>query len=152
MIVDQKVKMVWNSTVKNYYTALGYEWTKQGQEFEVDVKHLQLYSNKKVKFVCDICDGENQIEDKYRWKTMANLQKERERNGSDCCFICAHERTKNTNIKNAVKLGEVFQRNFLKSQKNGVQKINLPLMIIVMVLNKRYGGFVKRARMENCNL
>ena len=45
----------WGARNKNYYEGLGYRYTKFGDEFEVDVKHLSNGSHAKVECVCDNC-------------------------------------------------------------------------------------------------
>lgn len=39
-LISKTVKAKWNATIKKYYEALGYIYTKMGDEFEVDIKDL----------------------------------------------------------------------------------------------------------------
>ncbi|STO12878.1 Uncharacterised protein [[Flavobacterium] thermophilum] len=56
IVLDQKVKVKWHGSNKKHYESLGYKFTKIGDEFEVDIKHLSLGSNALVKCYCDYCN------------------------------------------------------------------------------------------------
>ena len=58
MLENQKVKIKWNSYTKKYYIEKGYNFTKIGDEFFVDVFDLQQSSGAKVKVICDYCGKE----------------------------------------------------------------------------------------------
>lgn len=47
--------MKWSGSNKTKYINLGYEFTKIGDEFDVNVEHLGKSSHHKVKVKCDIC-------------------------------------------------------------------------------------------------
>lgn len=55
MILQDKIKIKWNS--KNYkkYKDLGYKYTKMGDEFEIKIEELSPYSKFKIKVQCDYC-------------------------------------------------------------------------------------------------
>lgn len=55
VIIDTHVSMLWTSQNKNRYVALGYEFTKMGNEFLVTVSHLSPSSHKTVTTQCPIC-------------------------------------------------------------------------------------------------
>lgn len=85
MLLDQKVVVKWNPATKKYYESLGYKWTRNGDTFEIDIKDLPKGSDVKVKYICDYCNGKNQINKKDKWKRYADLNKYRELTGKDCC-------------------------------------------------------------------
>lgn len=47
--------MKWNGKNKAYYTSKGYEWTKQGEEFDVKIEDLNPTSHNKIDVACDSC-------------------------------------------------------------------------------------------------
>ena len=55
MILDNIVKMTWNSNNKKYYVQKGYVFTKMFEEFDVDIYDINEGSNKKVLVKCDVC-------------------------------------------------------------------------------------------------
>jgi hypothetical protein len=55
LVENQKVNVKWNRKYKKYYTDLGYVFTKDNDEFEVDIKHLLKGSKSLVKYACDGC-------------------------------------------------------------------------------------------------
>jgi len=58
MIPNQKVTIRWTYFVKSYYESFGYVFTKNNDEFEIDVCHLPKNSTKKIKVICDFCKKE----------------------------------------------------------------------------------------------
>lgn len=85
MMVDQLVKVKWNNANKQYYISKGYQFTKLGNEFYVNVDDLSSGSHSLVKFVCDYCVGKNQLEEKDQWKVYKQLLVQRKKNNKDCC-------------------------------------------------------------------
>lgn len=58
IVKNQKVKVKWNGVNIKHYESLGYVFTKTGEEFEVDIKHLTKGSKTIVLASCDWCDKE----------------------------------------------------------------------------------------------
>ena len=54
-LITKTAKVKWNSKNKKYYEALGYIFTRMGDEFEVDVNDLTKGSHIKVECFCDNC-------------------------------------------------------------------------------------------------
>ena len=98
-LISKSVKIRWNSTIKKYYEALGYTYTKMGDEFEVDIKDLQKGSNAKVKCICDNCGHNlNPSFNDYNKKIVKE-------NGETYCNKCAmklygRESIRKTKLKN----------------------------------------------------
>ena len=55
MVLSETIKMKWNGRNKAYYTSKGYEWTKQGDEFDVKIEDLNPTSHNKISVACDEC-------------------------------------------------------------------------------------------------
>ena len=60
LILSQKVKMNWGASNRKHFTKLGYEFTKFGDEFEVNVNELTKGSTVKVDVKCDYCGSISQ--------------------------------------------------------------------------------------------
>lgn len=58
MLISKTVLIKWNAKTKKHYVSLGYEFTKMGDSFEVNVNDLTLGSNVLVDVKCDYC-GKN---------------------------------------------------------------------------------------------
>ncbi|MEM4995022.1 hypothetical protein WKH56_20870 [Priestia sp. SB1] len=56
IVEGQKVKVKWASANKKHYIALGYNYDKIGQEFEVSISDLMKSSEVHVYFKCDNCN------------------------------------------------------------------------------------------------
>lgn len=56
LILPQRVKIKWTGNTRNHYESKGYIYTKNLDEFEVDVKDLTNGSTAGVKMKCDYCD------------------------------------------------------------------------------------------------
>ena len=99
-LISKTVKVKWNATIKKYYEALGYIYTKMGDEFEVDIKDLQKGSNAKVKCICDNCGHNlNPSFNDYNKKIVKE-------NGKTYCNKCARklyggENARKTKLKNS---------------------------------------------------
>lgn len=100
MILKQKVKVKWSNRIKEQYEALGFIFTKRGDEFEVDIDILPENSSAKVKVKCDYC--ENIIEKQYK-KYIYERNK-----GKDCCKNCTHKKIIDIKLKNGNSLGDKF--------------------------------------------
>ena len=81
-LVSKVVKVKWGSRNKKYYEKLGYEYTKQGDIFEVKIEDLLKGSSVKVDCVCDNC-GANL---KPSYKDYKRTVKE---NGKTYCNDCS---------------------------------------------------------------
>jgi G:T-mismatch repair DNA endonuclease (very short patch repair protein) len=57
LVKNQKVNVKWNNANRKHYESFGYVFTKNGEEFEVDVTHLTKSSKVFVKFICDWCNS-----------------------------------------------------------------------------------------------
>ncbi len=103
MLIEQKVKIRWHNRYKKYYESKGYQYTKLGDIFEIDVKDLQKGSEVRVKYICDYC-GET------RDKPYKFLIKLRTKNGKDCCdkIKCVNEQRNETRTRKGVKKEESF--------------------------------------------
>src|SRR5690606_3397638 len=106
MLLDQLVKVSWNGANKKYYVSKGYSFTTIGDEFEVDVNDLSKGSHSLVKFICDYCNGENQVTEENKWKTYKNYLANRKNTEKDCCSneVCRHikmNESKSKNMKNS---------------------------------------------------
>ena len=55
MLISKTAKVKWNSKIKKHYVNLGYEYTKMGDEFEVNVEDLTGGSSSLVICKCDYC-------------------------------------------------------------------------------------------------
>lgn len=56
LILPQRVKIKWTGNTRNHYESKGYIYTKNLDEFEVDVEDLTNGSTAGVKIKCDYCD------------------------------------------------------------------------------------------------
>ena len=54
-LISKTVKVKWHPRNKDYYEALGYIYTKMGDEFEVKVEDLTKGSKVNIKYICDFC-------------------------------------------------------------------------------------------------
>ena len=79
MLITKQTKVKWNSKNKKHYVNLGYEFTKMGDEFTVNVCDLTKGSSAMVEFVCDYC-GEIV---KIKWINY-HILKQKD-NKKDCC-------------------------------------------------------------------
>lgn len=104
MLINQKVAIKWHNFTKKHYISLGYKFTDVGEIFEVDIKHLPQGSHSLVKFICDYCNGENQIKEKHKWKRYSSLIDYRKKSGKDCCFRCARKRSGVTQSTSAANM------------------------------------------------
>ena len=89
---NQKIKIKWNNHSKQHYVDLGYQFTKYGDEFEVDVKDLSHGSKAKIIVVCDYCGKEI-------LKVYKDYLRDHDDILGDCCFGCCQIKRENTNLK-----------------------------------------------------
>lgn len=102
MIIDKKIFIKWHSATKSHYENLGYIFTKIKDEFEVLVEDLPKSSLYKVKYICDYCNGSNQLTEKEKYKVYRNIIRTR-RDGKDCCFRCKGIKGKETKTLKPIK-------------------------------------------------
>lgn len=79
MLLTKTVKVKWNSKNKKHFVDLGYEFTKMGDEFEVNVHDLTHGSATPIEIMCDYCGRKVNL----LWKTYMVHQKDLIK--KDCC-------------------------------------------------------------------
>lgn len=94
MLVSKSVKMKWSGSNKTKYINLGYEFTKIGDEFDVNIEHLGKSSHHKVKVKCDICGDIIEKEWKHYIEGHNTILK-----NYDVCQKCAKHKIIDTNIE-----------------------------------------------------
>jgi hypothetical protein len=117
MILDETIKIRWFNRIIRYYTNLGYDFTKLGDEFEVKIEDLSKSSNVKINVKCDVCGNEKLlIYNKY----IKNIN-----NGGyyACSNKCAINKNTQTNLK-LYNVVNVFQSEEIKLK---IKDINLKL-------------------------
>ena len=67
IVLDDGVDVKWSSRTKTHYTDLGYEYTRMGDTFRVDVVDLPTKSKIKVLVQCPGCDATRRIP----WQSVA---------------------------------------------------------------------------------
>jgi len=94
MIVDEFVKMRWNSNNKKYYEEKGYKYTKMNDFFDLRVDDIISNSAVGIKVRCDICDNSKIV--KYRLYLLSIS------NGGyfTCSQKCSVGKSKQTCLKN----------------------------------------------------
>lgn len=55
LIIDKTIEVKWHNPTKRHYINLGYKFTKTGDTFQIDIKHLPFCSNLKVNMICIDC-------------------------------------------------------------------------------------------------
>lgn len=85
---NQVVRVRWHSSNKKYYTDLGFEFTKIGDEFDVPVKMLTPKSSMYVTCTCDYCGQE--------YKTRYSYYVKSKMRGKLSCQQCKQEKAKDT--------------------------------------------------------
>lgn len=108
LILPQTVVIKWNSRNKNLYMSKGYNFTKMGNDFSVDILDLPIKSKYKVKCICQYCKLE--IEKPYCY-VVSDIE-------TTCCNKCKNEKAKSFNLE---KYGVeyVFQA---KQTKDSIKK------------------------------
>lgn len=80
---NQTIVLCWTPNIKDYYTKLGYKFTKMREKFEVKVEDLKPTSAKKVLCICDSCGKEFQ-------RQMLNRASAIDDEFGELCYQCAH--------------------------------------------------------------
>jgi len=101
MIVSDTVKIKWNSRNKKRYEKLGYTYTKMGESFDVEVKHLSTGSIGMILVACDYCENEYLV----MFQTYINIHR-KDVSKKDCCEnkTCIYQKIMESNeMKYGVK-------------------------------------------------
>lgn len=101
-LVTEKLKIKWSTTSRQHYIDLGYNFTKIGDLFEVDVKDLSDGSCNIVKVGCDYC--ENIVD--MQWRQYLSLRGE-----TYCCPDCLKHRKKTRDKNGNLIFVEIPYRN-----------------------------------------
>lgn len=101
LILPQRIKIKWGSN-KSYYIKLGYDFTKNGDEFEVDVEDLSDSSSYNVKVICDFCNNIYEIP----YKQFNNLSSDKY-----CCPRCLTHKMKKRDCNGNLVFVEIPYRN-----------------------------------------
>ncbi|MED3562272.1 zinc-ribbon domain-containing protein [Bacillus xiapuensis] len=114
MIIDQKVKAKWTRRTRKHYESKGYLYTGNEDEFFINVNDLSEGSHTLVKYTCDYCLGENQKEEKDKWKVYKDLLKQRKTTNKDCCgsMECKSKKLNETYINNLIESKETLGHKF----------------------------------------
>lgn len=102
LILSQKVKVKWTGNTKNYYESKGYIYTKNLDEFEVNVEDLTNGSTSIVNVQCDFCNIIKQM----KYKDYLNLQSE-----LYCCPDCLMHKKKYRDENGKLCFMEIPYRN-----------------------------------------
>lgn len=116
MLLSKTVELKWNSKIKKHYVDYGYEYTKMGDTFIVDVFHLTNGSNIKVDVKCDYCGKTYQ---KY-WHRFLKENKNCTIH-KDCCSECKKHKIIETSIEK-YGVNSVFE---LKDIQDKIKLTNL---------------------------
>jgi hypothetical protein len=114
MLAEQMVKVKWTRRTKTHFESKGYTYTKIDEEFEVNVHDLTSGSHTHVKFICDYCNGKNQIEESSKWKAYKKLLIQRKTTNKDCCSHgdCKNKKVHETFINNLFESKETLGHKF----------------------------------------
>lgn len=91
IIVSKNVKVKWNPRNKRHYTDIGYQFTKIGDEFVVDVNDLTVGSQASIILRCDYCGSEYSIP----WYQYVGM-KRKEIIHKDACKKCCELKAKDS--------------------------------------------------------
>lgn len=117
MLLSRTSIVKWNSKIKKHYEDLGYVYTKMGDEFEVNVQHLTRGSKAIVKYQCDYCKNEYEIE----WCEYLK-KKNKSVLSNDCCKDCLQIKARQgviekyhcNNIREVPEINDKIARTNLK--------------------------------------
>lgn len=97
LILKQKVNVKWNQRNIKHFQSLGYQFTKLGDEFKVNVNDLMKGSKVKIEVLCDYCleEGKETIIKKeyYKYLNSKNITIK------DCCNKCKNKKAKDSFLK-----------------------------------------------------
>lgn len=117
MIFSDKVTVRWNSKTKKHYTDLGYEYTKMGDYFKVNVNDLTNGSNVDVELICDYC-GKRFSQKWYTrvWIHNHNIVHK------DCCKDCCELKSKESIEFKYGSYSEMFTESNDKRTKTNLER------------------------------
>jgi hypothetical protein len=120
LIENQKISIRWYNHYKKHYEKLGYKFTREGDFFVIDVKHLKNSSDTRVEYICDYCHGRY----KKSYKDMCNSRKN---GGKDCCSNsqCREKKKAETRLKTMQQKGESLANQFPELAKQWHQEKNV---------------------------
>ena len=118
MLISKTAIIKWNPKIQKHYVDLGYIYTKQGDEFEVNVKDLTCGSNALITFECDYCYKQFQ----RMWYRYNDLRR-KAIVSKDCCEQCLQLKAKESvykkyGVDNANKVPEIQE----KAKQTNLQK------------------------------
>jgi hypothetical protein len=107
MLLDQIIKVKWNSANKKTYVDKGYTFTKMGDKFEVHINDLNVGSNEFIKYKCDYC-GET-----YE-KTYNGYLQSRKKINKDSCNnqLCKSKKISESHSSIKIPIGESLAEKF----------------------------------------
>lgn len=121
LIPNQTIIMTWTNSNKKHYINKGYTYTKNGDNFIVNVEDMPRGSHKKIQIQCDYC---KQIFTKTYKEWNHGLL-----SGKDCCYKCQSKKNKDVcqskyGVDSVFKLEEVKNKTKATLQaKYGVEYI-----------------------------
>lgn len=121
MIINTEIIMKWNSSNIKYYENLGYKYTNIGDDFLINIKHLNKNSHYKVFVACDIC--EKIISKEYKSYNMCLNN-----NNFYACSECRFKKTEITNkkrygVRNVFQIEEIKNENTERCRKNSQERL-----------------------------
>lgn len=116
MLISKTAKIKWCYKNKKRYTQLGYIFTNFGDEFDVNIEHLQSGSHAIVLKKCDYCDNISKISYKdYLYHHDKDL--------GDCCKNCENIKYKQTCLeKYGVENINILNEKKIKSKQTCLKK------------------------------
>ena len=116
MLLSNTVELKWNSKIKKHYVELGYEFTKMGDTFTVNVNDLTSGSCAYVDVMCDYCHKvyKKQWHRYIRENMDSTIHK-------DCCYDCKKHKIVETSIEK-YGVNSVFE---LEEIKYKIENTNL---------------------------
>lgn len=101
-LINEKIKIKWPSTNKQHYIDLGYNFTKVGDIFEVDVNDLSRGACVLVRVQCDYCESIVEMP----WKAYLKLK-----GNTYCCPECLQHKKKTRDKDGNLIFVEIPYRN-----------------------------------------
>lgn len=93
MLISKMVEVSWNAKIKKHYVNAGYQYTKMGDRFTVNVDDLTTGSGVLVSVKCDYCNAKYEI---AYYKYLAGHTGEIK---NDCCDKCKKNKIKDVLLK-----------------------------------------------------
>jgi hypothetical protein len=114
MLLDQKVKVKWSKGNAKYYKEKGYLFTKYEDDFYVAIGDLSHSSRSFVQFICDYCGGDNQLDEKDKYKTYKDILNGRKNISKDCCsnIKCKTKKSNESRWNKSIPAGESLAEKF----------------------------------------